>query len=280
MQADPEGQWGLGSVPGQSGTHCTERTPGCTRDPGPFPVQNEPPESQRGPIPSSPARPGPAQMVKPCPGCHGSSRSLPAAGPGHGPAPAQPQLQPRPRHRPARLHRPGATGAPGAAQLPGAPGAPGAPESREHRRYREHREHREHTRSTGSPGSTGVPGTPRAPESREHREHRGQREHREHRGYRRYRGSRAMICGRKARPAAEQLRAPSDGAGGSRRPGRALKKMGEFGGNRAGALSGLCQRGPGGISVPGRVPLAGWRPPWQRWVPGTERSPGTEECPW
>ncbi|XP_056367990.1 1-phosphatidylinositol 4,5-bisphosphate phosphodiesterase delta-3 isoform X3 [Oenanthe melanoleuca] len=35
-----------------------------------------------------------------------------------------------------------------------------------------------------------------------------------------------MICGRKARPAAEQLRAPSDGAGGSRRPGRALKKMG------------------------------------------------------
>ncbi|XP_038018938.1 1-phosphatidylinositol 4,5-bisphosphate phosphodiesterase delta-3 isoform X2 [Motacilla alba alba] len=35
-----------------------------------------------------------------------------------------------------------------------------------------------------------------------------------------------MICGRRARPAAEQLRAPSDGAGGSRRPGRALKKMG------------------------------------------------------
>ncbi|XP_032934673.1 1-phosphatidylinositol 4,5-bisphosphate phosphodiesterase delta-3 isoform X2 [Catharus ustulatus] len=35
-----------------------------------------------------------------------------------------------------------------------------------------------------------------------------------------------MICGRKARPPAERLRAPSDGAGGSRRPGRALKKMG------------------------------------------------------
>ncbi|XP_027523697.1 1-phosphatidylinositol 4,5-bisphosphate phosphodiesterase delta-3 isoform X2 [Corapipo altera] len=35
-----------------------------------------------------------------------------------------------------------------------------------------------------------------------------------------------MICGRKARPAAEQPRAPSDGAGGSRRSGRALKKMG------------------------------------------------------
>ncbi|XP_071306809.1 1-phosphatidylinositol 4,5-bisphosphate phosphodiesterase delta-3 isoform X1 [Agelaius tricolor] len=35
-----------------------------------------------------------------------------------------------------------------------------------------------------------------------------------------------MICGRRARPAAEQLRAPSEGAGGSRRPGRALKKMG------------------------------------------------------
>ncbi|XP_068023256.1 1-phosphatidylinositol 4,5-bisphosphate phosphodiesterase delta-3 isoform X2 [Melanerpes formicivorus] len=35
-----------------------------------------------------------------------------------------------------------------------------------------------------------------------------------------------MICGRKARPAAEQLRSPLDGSGGSRRPGRALKKMG------------------------------------------------------
>ncbi|XP_074892270.1 1-phosphatidylinositol 4,5-bisphosphate phosphodiesterase delta-3 [Buteo buteo] len=35
-----------------------------------------------------------------------------------------------------------------------------------------------------------------------------------------------MICGRKARPAAEQPRSPSDGSGGPRRPGRALKKMG------------------------------------------------------
>ncbi|XP_030364474.1 1-phosphatidylinositol 4,5-bisphosphate phosphodiesterase delta-3 isoform X1 [Strigops habroptila] len=35
-----------------------------------------------------------------------------------------------------------------------------------------------------------------------------------------------MICGWKARPAVEQPRSPSDGAGGPRRPGRALKKMG------------------------------------------------------
>ncbi|KAM6115054.1 1-phosphatidylinositol 4,5-bisphosphate phosphodiesterase delta-3 [Phoenicopterus ruber ruber] len=35
-----------------------------------------------------------------------------------------------------------------------------------------------------------------------------------------------MICGRKARPAAEQPRCPPDGSGGPRRPGRALKKMG------------------------------------------------------
>lgn len=67
-----------------------------------------------------------------------------------------------------------------------------------------------------------------------------------------------MICGRKARPSAEQLRAPSDGAGGSRRPGRALKKMGEFGGNGAETPARLCQRGSGGISVAGRVPDVGW----------------------
>lgn len=35
-----------------------------------------------------------------------------------------------------------------------------------------------------------------------------------------------MICGRKARPAAEQPRSLSDGSCGPRRPGRALKKMG------------------------------------------------------
>ncbi|XP_068775542.1 1-phosphatidylinositol 4,5-bisphosphate phosphodiesterase delta-3 [Struthio camelus] len=35
-----------------------------------------------------------------------------------------------------------------------------------------------------------------------------------------------MICGRKARPGAEQPRPPADGAGGPRRPGRAFKKMG------------------------------------------------------
>ncbi|XP_054657503.1 1-phosphatidylinositol 4,5-bisphosphate phosphodiesterase delta-3 [Grus americana] len=35
-----------------------------------------------------------------------------------------------------------------------------------------------------------------------------------------------MICGRKARPAAEQPRSPPDGSGVPRRPGRALKKMG------------------------------------------------------
>ncbi|XP_061873101.1 1-phosphatidylinositol 4,5-bisphosphate phosphodiesterase delta-3-like isoform X2 [Colius striatus] len=35
-----------------------------------------------------------------------------------------------------------------------------------------------------------------------------------------------MICGRRARPAAEQPHAPSDGSGGPCRPGRALRKMG------------------------------------------------------
>ncbi|XP_071654324.1 1-phosphatidylinositol 4,5-bisphosphate phosphodiesterase delta-3 isoform X2 [Patagioenas fasciata] len=35
-----------------------------------------------------------------------------------------------------------------------------------------------------------------------------------------------MICGRKARPAAQQPRSPPDGFGGPRRAGRALKKMG------------------------------------------------------
>ncbi|XP_042643238.1 1-phosphatidylinositol 4,5-bisphosphate phosphodiesterase delta-3 [Tyto alba] len=35
-----------------------------------------------------------------------------------------------------------------------------------------------------------------------------------------------MICGRKARPAAEQPRSPPDGPAGPRRPGRALRKMG------------------------------------------------------
>ncbi|XP_075631649.1 1-phosphatidylinositol 4,5-bisphosphate phosphodiesterase delta-3 [Balearica regulorum gibbericeps] len=101
--------------------------------------------------------------------------------------PTPAQPQPVIRRHPARLHRPGA---------PGAPPTPGG---------------------TGSTGSIGG-----------HRRHRGHWVYREEQGYRGYRstGPRTMICGRKARPAAEQPRSPPDGSGVSRRPGRALKKMG------------------------------------------------------
>lgn len=78
------------------------------------------------------------------------------------------------------------------------------------------------------PGAPGEPGEPGVPGVSGHR-------------------PRTMICGRKARPAAEQPRSPSDGSGGPRRPGRALKKMGESRGrSRPGGIRGTRRDGQGG----------------------------------
>lgn len=80
----------------------------------------------------------------------------------------------------------------------------------------------------GAPGEPGEPGEPGVPGVPGHR-------------------PRTMICGRKARPAAEQPRSPSDGSGGPRRPGRALKKMGESRGrSRPGGIRGTRRDGQGG----------------------------------
>lgn len=96
-----------------------------------------------------------------------------------------------------------------------------------------------------------------------------------------------MICGRKARPVAEQLRAPSDGAGGSRRPGRALKKMGEFGGEPDRNSGRAVPEGSGRdlrgweVSEVGGDPCGRNRSPWQGGGPhGRDGSPGTEGFPW
>lgn len=123
------------------------------------------------------------------------------------------------------------------------------------------------------PGAPGEPGEPGVPGVSGHR-------------------PRTMICGRKARPAAEQPRSPSDGSGGPRRPGRALKKMGESrgrsrpggdtgdptgraGGDREETPGGAVPEGvPGEISVAGSVPEADGDPHGRDGVPhGREGSP-------
>lgn len=259
-----------------------KNSPGAHRDPGPFPVQIAfpmqshprcslvsrcrliPVQVRPPPVPThSRCRPVSRCRLIPLQTRPGADRHRqPPLGPG-----GHKQLTPSGLKRGSSRYFPAPGPGPDGAAQPQASPSPV-------RRRRPARLHRPGAPSgPGAPGEPGEPGEPGVPGVPGHR-------------------PRTMICGRKARPAAEQPRSPSDGSGGPRRPGRALKKMGESrgrsrpggdtgdptgraGGDREETPGGAVPEGvPGEISVAGSVPEADGDPHGRDGVPhGREGSP-------
>lgn len=257
-----------------------EKLPGCTPGPRPVPGADRIPDAKPSPVqPGFPVQthPGASQTPPPVPThsrCRPVSRCRliplqtrpgadrhrqPPLGPG-----GHKQLTPSGLKRGSSRYFPAPGPGPDGAAQPQASPSPV-------RRRRPARLHRPGAPS--GPGAPGEPGEPGVPGVSGHR-------------------PRTMICGRKARPAAEQPRSPSDGSGGPRRPGRALKKMGESrgrsrpggdtgdptgraGGDREETPGGAVPEGvPGEISVAGSVPEADGDPHGRDGVPhGREGSP-------